>query len=110
MLASQVSRHVISGGHALAKSSSSRREGGSEGSAELGDGESISPRSPSELRTRVCAAVELMKECSLIRIEDLLPCFPDFTLIDDFKEAITGAVDGCVIAVSRKCARCASEG
>jgi hypothetical protein len=33
-------------------------------------------------------AIELLKVCDLLRIEDLLPFFPDFQKIDFFKEAI----------------------
>jgi hypothetical protein len=33
-------------------------------------------------------ALELLKICDLLRIEDLLPFFPDFQKIDHFKEAI----------------------
>ncbi|XP_055911201.1 vacuolar protein sorting-associated protein 18 homolog isoform X1 [Eupeodes corollae] len=37
-------------------------------------------------------ALELLKECELLRIEDLLPFFSDFEKIDDFKEAICTAL------------------
>lgn len=37
-------------------------------------------------------ALELLKECDLLRIEDLLPFFSDFEKIDDFKEAICTAL------------------
>jgi hypothetical protein len=30
-------------------------------------------------------ATELLSECSLLKIEDILPFFPDFITIDDFK-------------------------
>lgn len=33
-------------------------------------------------------ALELLKECELLKIEDLLPFFSDFERIDDFKEPI----------------------
>lgn len=37
-------------------------------------------------------ALELLKECDLLRIEDLLPFFSDFEKIDHFKEAICDAL------------------
>jgi len=33
-------------------------------------------------------AMAFLKECSLLKIEDILPFFPDFVLIDDFKDEI----------------------
>ena len=33
-------------------------------------------------------ATQILKECELLKIEDILPFFPDFVTIDDFKEAI----------------------
>lgn len=40
----------------------------------------------------VAEALELLKECDLLRIEDLLPFFGDFEKIDHFKEAICDAL------------------
>ncbi|KMZ07689.1 vacuolar protein sorting-associated protein 18 homolog [Drosophila simulans] len=37
-------------------------------------------------------ALNLLKECDLLRIEDLLPFFADFEKIDNFKEAICDAL------------------
>ncbi|XP_054729597.1 vacuolar protein sorting-associated protein 18 homolog [Anastrepha obliqua] len=37
-------------------------------------------------------ALDLLKECDLLRIEDLLPFFSDFEKIDDFKETICAAL------------------
>lgn len=37
-------------------------------------------------------ALELLKECYLLRIEDLLPYFDDFERIDHFKEVICDAL------------------
>lgn len=37
-------------------------------------------------------ALELLKECDLLRIEDLLPFFSDFERIDHFKDAICDAL------------------
>jgi hypothetical protein len=37
--------------------------------------------------------LQLLRECPLLRIEDLLPLFPDFVLIDDFKEQICAALE-----------------
>ncbi|KAK4216671.1 Pep3/Vps18/deep orange family-domain-containing protein [Rhypophila decipiens] len=38
-------------------------------------------------------AIEFLKKCDLIRIEDLIPFFPDFVVIDDFKEEICAALE-----------------
>ncbi|XP_059616594.1 vacuolar protein sorting-associated protein 18 homolog isoform X2 [Phlebotomus argentipes] len=47
-----------------------------------------------EIRGRedVKEALELLQECDLLRIEDLLPFFSDFERIDHFKEAICDAL------------------
>jgi hypothetical protein len=39
------------------------------------------------------AAIEFLKRCDLLRIEDLIPFFPDFVVIDDFKEEICTALE-----------------
>ncbi|KAJ1335162.1 vacuolar protein sorting-associated protein 18 [Microdochium nivale] len=40
------------------------------------------------------AAIEFLKRCSdLLKIEDLIPFFPDFVVIDDFKEEICTALE-----------------
>ena len=31
------------------------------------------------------SAIEFLKQCELLKIEDLIPLFPDFVVIDDFK-------------------------
>ncbi|KAF2841545.1 hypothetical protein M501DRAFT_928930 [Patellaria atrata CBS 101060] len=38
-------------------------------------------------------AIEFLKRCDLLRIEDLIPFFPDFVLIDDFKDEICAALE-----------------
>jgi len=38
-------------------------------------------------------AMEFLQYCDLLKIEDILPFFPDFVLIDDFKEAIISALN-----------------
>lgn len=38
-------------------------------------------------------AIEFLKRCDLIKIEDLIPFFPDFVVIDDFKEEICQALE-----------------
>jgi hypothetical protein len=38
-------------------------------------------------------AIEFLKRCDLLRIEDLIPFFPDFVVIDDFKEEICAALE-----------------
>lgn len=38
-------------------------------------------------------AIEFLKRCDLLKIEDLIPFFPDFVVIDDFKEEICRALE-----------------
>lgn len=38
-------------------------------------------------------AIDFMKSCDLLRIEDLIPFFPDFVVIDDFKDEICAALE-----------------
>lgn len=38
-------------------------------------------------------AIEFLKRCDLLKIEDLIPFFPDFVVIDDFKEEICEALE-----------------
>lgn len=37
-------------------------------------------------------AMEFLQQCDLIKIEDILPFFPDFTTIDNFKDAICSSL------------------
>ncbi|KAL7635941.1 UNVERIFIED_CONTAM: hypothetical protein RMT77_013758 [Armadillidium vulgare] len=41
----------------------------------------------------VARALEVLKECSLIKIEDILPFFPDFVTINQFKDAICKSLE-----------------
>ncbi|KIX10012.1 uncharacterized protein Z518_01093 [Rhinocladiella mackenziei CBS 650.93] len=38
-------------------------------------------------------AISFLKRCELLKIEDLIPFFPDFVVIDDFKEEICEALE-----------------
>lgn len=38
-------------------------------------------------------AIDFLKRCELLRIEDLIPFFPDFVVIDDFKDEICAALE-----------------
>lgn len=38
-------------------------------------------------------AISFLKRCEFLRIEDLIPFFPDFVVIDDFKEEICAALE-----------------
>ncbi|KAI1761730.1 Pep3/Vps18/deep orange family-domain-containing protein [Hypoxylon sp. FL1150] len=38
-------------------------------------------------------AIEFLKRCDLLKIEDLIPFFPDFVVIDDFKNEICRALE-----------------
>lgn len=39
------------------------------------------------------SAISFLKRCDLLRIEDLIPFFPDFVIIDDFREEICTALE-----------------
>src|SRR5690606_7987906 len=39
------------------------------------------------------AAIDFLRRCDLLKIEDLIPFFPDFVVIDDFKEEICDALE-----------------
>ena len=39
------------------------------------------------------ASLEFLKRCDLLKIEDLIPFFPDFVVIDDFKDEICNALE-----------------
>ncbi|KAI4263263.1 MAG: hypothetical protein L6R42_001589 [Xanthoria sp. 1 TBL-2021] len=45
-------------------------------------------------------ALDFMKRCDLLRIEDLIPFFPDFVVIDDFKEEICAALESYSRSIS----------
>eukprot|EP00727_Mastigamoeba_balamuthi_P004186 m51a1_g13765 putative vacuolar protein sorting-associated protein 18 homolog (977) ;mRNA; r:253137-257178 len=44
-------------------------------------------------RRDIKEAVRFLRECELLKIEDILPFFPDFTRIDDFKDEICRSLD-----------------
>ncbi|KAK3940505.1 Pep3/Vps18/deep orange family-domain-containing protein [Diplogelasinospora grovesii] len=44
-------------------------------------------------KSGIKTAIEFLKRCDLLRIEDLIPFFPDFVVIDDFKEEICAALE-----------------
>ena len=46
-----------------------------------------------EKSSGIKAAIDFLKRCDLLRIEDLIPFFPDFVVIDDFKEEICAALE-----------------
>lgn len=50
---------------------------------------SVIANSPGNVKT----AIDFLKRCELLRIEDLIPFFPDFVIIDDFKEEICTALE-----------------
>ena len=39
------------------------------------------------------SAIQFLKRCDLLKIEDLIPFFPDFVVIDDFKDEICQALE-----------------
>jgi hypothetical protein len=40
------------------------------------------------------SAIQFLENTELLKIEDILPFFPDFVVIDDFKEEICNALEG----------------
>ena len=40
------------------------------------------------------SAVQFLESTNILKIEDILPFFPDFVVIDDFKEEICTALEG----------------
>eukprot|EP00042_Codosiga_hollandica_P048896 m.557714 g.557714 ORF g.557714 m.557714 type:complete len:991 (+) comp57760_c0_seq1:142-3114(+) len=38
-------------------------------------------------------AMEVVHECELLKIEDILPCFPDFEIIDEFQDALCTSLE-----------------
>ncbi|KAI5290936.1 hypothetical protein KEM54_006948 [Ascosphaera aggregata] len=43
--------------------------------------------------TEIKKAIQFLRRCELLRIEDLIPFFPDFVVVDDFKEEICTALE-----------------
>ncbi|KLU83536.1 vacuolar membrane protein pep3, partial [Magnaporthiopsis poae ATCC 64411] len=39
------------------------------------------------------SAIDFLRRCDLLRIEDLIPFFPDFVVIDDFRDEICAALE-----------------
>ncbi|CAI2181674.1 1175_t:CDS:10 [Funneliformis geosporum] len=46
-----------------------------------------------EKKEDIKTAMDYLQHCDLLKIEDILPFFPDFVLIDDFKEEICAALE-----------------
>ena len=46
-----------------------------------------------ETKTSIKSALDFLRRCDLLRIEDLIPFFPDFVIIDDFKDEICSALE-----------------
>lgn len=46
-----------------------------------------------ETGTSIKSALDFLRRCELLRIEDLIPFFPDFVIIDDFKDEICSALE-----------------
>jgi len=43
--------------------------------------------------SKIKEAITILKECDLLKIEDILPFFPDFVVIDDFKKEICQSLE-----------------
>jgi hypothetical protein len=52
-------------------------------------------------RVNNISALNLLQRCDLLRIEDLVPLFPDFMAIDDFKSEICTALEDYSIQIDR---------
>ncbi|KAL2123308.1 hypothetical protein VTJ04DRAFT_3763 [Mycothermus thermophilus] len=59
------------------------------GSAAAPNGTTGNNSSSSGIKT----AIDFLKRCDLLKIEDLIPFFPDFVVIDDFKDDICAALE-----------------
>ncbi|CAB4425152.1 unnamed protein product [Rhizophagus irregularis] len=46
-----------------------------------------------EKKQEIKTAMDYLQHCDLLKIEDILPFFPDFVLIDDFKDEICAALE-----------------
>ena len=62
-------------------------------SQQSGSGGGTSSGSISSSNGGIKTAIEFLKRCDLLKIEDLIPFFPDFVVIDDFKEEICAALE-----------------
>ncbi|EFJ45681.1 hypothetical protein VOLCADRAFT_94101 [Volvox carteri f. nagariensis] len=81
----QVARHVVETGSRVA--SAGRGEG-------PGAGEGPGSGSGSDPTSHIRTAVEFLREADgLLRIEDILPFFPDFVTIDNFQAAICDSLE-----------------
>ncbi|KAL2419978.1 Vacuolar protein sorting-associated protein 18-like protein [Exophiala dermatitidis] len=53
----------------------------------------IAEKKIKEASPSIKEAIAFLKRCELLKIEDLIPFFPDFVVIDDFKEEICEALE-----------------
>jgi hypothetical protein len=45
--------------------------------------------------------MEFLKECAVLKIEDILPFFPEFTLIDNFKDEICESLESYNVEIEQ---------
>ncbi|CAI5527635.1 unnamed protein product [Closterium sp. Naga37s-1] len=95
-----IARHVIEQGLAGRAviggddTGRSEREGEEEKESGRGDEKGRENEEESAMRQNVRRAIALLKETEgLLKVEDILPFFPDFTLIDDFKDAVCESLE-----------------
>lgn len=62
------------------------------GTSTNGDGDGDG-KNNEETKTSIKSALDFLRRCDLLRIEDLIPFFPDFVIIDDFKDEICSALE-----------------
>lgn len=48
-----------------------------------------------------CSAMRFMESTDLLKVEDILPFFPDFTVVDDFKDDVCEALKGYSAEIDR---------
>lgn len=51
--------------------------------------------------TGIAAALSFLSRCPLLKIEDLIPFFPDFVVIDDFKDEICSALENYSLSIDK---------
>lgn len=49
----------------------------------------------------ISTALAFLKRCPLLKIEDLIPFFPDFVVIDEFKDEICSALESYSLSIDR---------
>ncbi|GLI64360.1 hypothetical protein VaNZ11_007601 [Volvox africanus] len=89
----QVARHVVETGNKIVTAAAAGAGGGDAAVSAAGDADG-SYGSTSDPTSNIRTAVEFLREADgLLRIEDILPFFPDFVTIDNFQAAICDSLE-----------------